>query len=521
MTSGGGSTLIAACLLLVIAGCRGESGDASGTETEGSESSEGSGLEGAEPTGVDVQACEPGQSRACYEGPPGTEDVGVCAAGSQVCTEDGAGWSACAGEVWPEPAERCETQDDDDCDGWAVCEPSLGWAHPIPGTVRAIAMNVAGDVVVAGSWADGEFQGEPLQGTFVLALDAAGELQWARNVVGIGSAVPYEVMVDDAGVVTLVGYYNGSPDPGGGPLPPTGDGAFVTRYDADGSHLWDHAVSFAEYYAAALGADGTTYVAGGNLFEDAEPESLEGSFFVEAIDRSGERAWILLGQGGYGIVPESISVAVTETDELILAAALGGFDLTLGELPIEVDGYQVVVARIGLDGSVLDYTRVPEVAPLSIGAVEVMARPQGLMTAVSVADYDEQGYYEWNAMLTALDPMLQPLSEHRVGQTVSLRGAVAYPNGATVLNLEFSGTLELGPLGPGVPDYLQAPAIAAVDDLGQGRWVEVLYSMGSTEITTIAAAPDGTVVLGGIAYDDAASLAGTTVQGPFLAMLRP
>ncbi len=57
--------------------------------------------------------CTLGDARTCYGGAPGTEGVGLCAAGEQVC--DGAGWTECAGDVVPVD-EVCNGEDDD-CDG--------------------------------------------------------------------------------------------------------------------------------------------------------------------------------------------------------------------------------------------------------------------------------------------------------------------------------------------------------------------------------------------------------------------
>ena len=55
-----------------------------------------------------------GIEEACYSGPDGTEDVGVCRGGNRVC-QDGA-FGACAGETVPGD-EACENEIDDDCDG--------------------------------------------------------------------------------------------------------------------------------------------------------------------------------------------------------------------------------------------------------------------------------------------------------------------------------------------------------------------------------------------------------------------
>lgn len=58
--------------------------------------------------------CIDGSIQACYNGPPGTEGIGRCTAGTQTCT-DGA-WGPCEGEVTPVGQELCANAIDDDCD---------------------------------------------------------------------------------------------------------------------------------------------------------------------------------------------------------------------------------------------------------------------------------------------------------------------------------------------------------------------------------------------------------------------
>ena len=58
-------------------------------------------------------ACSPGDSRTCYDGPTGTQDVGACRHGAQTCT--GGLWGPCQGQVLPTP-EVCNGVDDD-CSG--------------------------------------------------------------------------------------------------------------------------------------------------------------------------------------------------------------------------------------------------------------------------------------------------------------------------------------------------------------------------------------------------------------------
>ncbi|HJK91869.1 MAG TPA: VWA domain-containing protein [Polyangiaceae bacterium LLY-WYZ-15_(1-7)] len=74
--------------------CNGLDDDCDGTADEGCE-------------------CTVGETRGCYTGPPGTEGVGICAPGMQVCVPGG--WGACEGSTLP-AAELCNGLDDD-CDG--------------------------------------------------------------------------------------------------------------------------------------------------------------------------------------------------------------------------------------------------------------------------------------------------------------------------------------------------------------------------------------------------------------------
>src|SRR5688572_2229184 len=51
--------------------------------------------------------CLLGEVEVCYSGPPGTQGVGLCVAGTQACQSD-LTWGPCQGEVLP-AAETCAT----------------------------------------------------------------------------------------------------------------------------------------------------------------------------------------------------------------------------------------------------------------------------------------------------------------------------------------------------------------------------------------------------------------------------
>jgi hypothetical protein len=76
--------------------------------------------------------CVPGSSQPCYQGTPGTEHVGLCDGGTQICDPSGLKWGPCEGQVLPH-YELCANGIDEDCngilddvvdrdgDGWTIC----------------------------------------------------------------------------------------------------------------------------------------------------------------------------------------------------------------------------------------------------------------------------------------------------------------------------------------------------------------------------------------------------------------
>jgi hypothetical protein len=61
--------------------------------------------------------CTEGATRVCYTGRPGTQDKGVCTAGTETC-ENGRWSGLCVDEVRPEPTETCGDDEDDNCNGF-------------------------------------------------------------------------------------------------------------------------------------------------------------------------------------------------------------------------------------------------------------------------------------------------------------------------------------------------------------------------------------------------------------------
>ncbi len=94
--------------------------------------------------------CRPGTSRACYDGPAGTQRVGACRDGSQTCVANatgGASWGPCAGSVRPS-SERCDGVDDDcnrTVDDGCACRPGATQScYTGPAATRGVGVCLAG-----------------------------------------------------------------------------------------------------------------------------------------------------------------------------------------------------------------------------------------------------------------------------------------------------------------------------------------------------------------------------------------
>ena len=106
--------------------------------------------------------CDPGETMPCYDGPPGTEGVGTCIAGTTTCLPSGTGWSTCVGQILPS-FDDCNDGLDNDCsgiadnppdedgDGWTACEgdccDNMGAGCGDPGLVNPGAFEVDGNMV--------------------------------------------------------------------------------------------------------------------------------------------------------------------------------------------------------------------------------------------------------------------------------------------------------------------------------------------------------------------------------------
>lgn len=164
-------------------------------------------------------ACVPGVVEECYPGPAGTVGVGMCGAGTRLCGADGSAWESCAGAVTPS-IEKCETFEDEDCDGDGYCTGAYRWSRVFGGegedSAYGLAIDADGNIIVTGSFS-GEFTLGPTtllsQGghdLFVAKLSAAGEVLWTKGIGGSAEDVWNRVAVDSGGNIVLAAEIEGN-----------------------------------------------------------------------------------------------------------------------------------------------------------------------------------------------------------------------------------------------------------------------------------------------------------------------
>lgn len=129
---------------------------------------------------------------------------------------------------------------------------SKSWGGDGQDDAAAMAVDVDGNVVVVGRIEqEVRFGGTLLTASgagtiFVLKLDAAGELLWARQLGGSSEQGATGVALDRAGRIVVTGYYEGEVTIGETQLPPTGvrePNVFVAKLDPDGSPVWARGVT--------------------------------------------------------------------------------------------------------------------------------------------------------------------------------------------------------------------------------------------------------------------------------------
>jgi len=226
-------------------GAGGSGGVGSGAAGGGGSGADGTGASGtgASGGGGGAAGCEPGTMVSCYTGDPMTADVGECASGMTLCTDEGVPGDTCDGEALPTP-ESCTDPLDEDCDGFS-CSETL-WADVAGDIDEQNASDIAVDQNTGAVYVVGSFKSSITFGAdtlvadsrdgFLVKYDADGNVVWTQQFPGPLSQFLGNVAVDTQGDVIVSGGRSstGSLDFGLGPV---GEN-FFAKFDADGNAIW-------------------------------------------------------------------------------------------------------------------------------------------------------------------------------------------------------------------------------------------------------------------------------------------
>lgn len=250
--------------------------------------------------------------------------------------------------------------------------PAMLWSAYLGGIDRdvghAIDADAMGNVWITGEtrsegWTSGGHDTEYNGGTsdaFVARVNADGTLAWSTYLGGESNDVGYAIAVDAEGSVWVTGrtYSN----TGFGTLFGEDPGAFVAKYNADGTLAWSSYLGgFAdeEGRGIAIDAEGNAWITGltssdgwvsGGFDTTLNDENFETSAFVAKITPDGTLAWSTYLGGANRDVGHSIAV---DADGNVWVAGetessgwtTGGFNTTHNGA---TDGF---IARINADGT--------------------------------------------------------------------------------------------------------------------------------------------------------------------------
>lgn len=414
---------------------------------------------------------------ACaYGGPPGTEGVGTCQAGSATCAPDGSAWLQCTGEVDP-GVEDCSTPTGEACDDTiAPCAAKSLWSRRSGDAsdgqfATSLALDDAADVLITGTFTGAiDFGGgaavaKTMADLFIAVFDPNGQTRWSKTVQTNFTAPM--IAADSHGNVIVAGGAVGQLDFGGGQLPSGGmlQDVAIAKFDEKGSFIFGKRFKGPMFgaipYAMAIRPTGEIVLAGyasGTMDLGCGPlvfpGGAVGSSFIAELDPMGGCLW---STGIFGTMNVPV-LGLDPTGGVFLA---GGFHNTAdfggGQLANDDRGH------------------------------------------VFLAKYDDQGNYIWALQWAAG----QQAMTSGGGLVVNAAGeptlAGAFGGGAfQSTNMDFgTGVITSG--------ASSTPFVVSFDSLGNAKWAHA-YGAGISGVGGLALDPSGNLVL-------SATLVGTATFG--------
>ncbi len=183
--------------------------------------------------------------------------------------------------------------------------------------------------------------------TFVDRLDSSGNVVWVRHFsaddggpAGAGNSNPAAVVVGADGSVVFAGNFTGTIGFGGRALDAAQQGAYVTKLDREGRHVWSRSLGAAPTYVERLAIDseGDLILTGARMASSPddptsnpdEPE--DGARFVMKLGSDGSDRWET--RLGASLLPDLDAMTVDASGGVIIAGQSQS-DVELGGLHLD------------------------------------------------------------------------------------------------------------------------------------------------------------------------------------------
>lgn len=243
------------------------------------------------------------------------------------------GGSGTGGAACVPVAETCASSVDEDCDG----HDCVRWAALLGAdgdqTVGGVAVDAAGNVVVAGVFSGmlaldaSHVLTATGEDVYLAKLDPTGKVLWGKSFSATTKPRVNGVAVDGSGNVAIAGTVDGSINFGAGAktLSFTAEGEFIAELDADGKLLWgiladrgdsDHVGD------VAFDTAGNVVVVG----DAVDQTSFSTSLWLQKRSPTGTVVWAKSfdTMGSVGILAGGLAFDPTDTNRILLGGAFSG-----------------------------------------------------------------------------------------------------------------------------------------------------------------------------------------------------